>query len=65
MNKLDLFTNQEIAKMLIFETKERGEEILKEKFPEEKNINIRTFSNGDAFVTIGERKIEIKAKKVV
>jgi len=65
MNNLEKFSNEEIAKMILFETKERGEELLKEKFPEEENINIRTFSNGDAFVTIGDRKIEIKTKKAV
>lgn len=54
----------EIKNMVLFETKERGEELLKERFPT-KYIDIQIFPNNDALITVGDQKIEIKTGDVV
>lgn len=64
MNTLIKMSNKEIATLVLFETKESAEKILKECFPKS-DITVSVFSNNDAFVTIGKRKIKIKSKKVV
>ena len=63
MEKLSNYTNEEIGHLVLFETKEQAEQILKERFPNEK-INVKVFSNNDAFITINDRRISISKGKI-
>lgn len=63
MEKLSNYTNEEIGQLVLFETKEQAEQILKERFPNEK-INVKVFSNNDAFITINDRRISISKGKI-
>lgn len=52
-------TNEEIAQLVLFETKEEAKTILTEYFPN-KHIIINVYSTGDTSIHIDDRTIRIK-----
>lgn len=64
MNRLEDFSNEKIADIILFETEESIREILNKEFPNSKVHHVHVFSNGDAEIKIDDRHIKVFNKEI-